>query len=179
MNVAQDLPPTVDLPSTADRGLPLAVGHAFVLQALNILKCIEKEKIMGDLKDTMIIITMVARATGEIFMKVVNWERRVEALFYAYGIFEEDKLQLEHRVRNRSRPIISWESLKRDLRDKFGILDHQEVETSIFEFCDPLCKKRDNVYMEEKYKRESNGIRCHEMLKGKHIKKASRVEESS
>ncbi|KAI5672221.1 hypothetical protein M9H77_12585 [Catharanthus roseus] len=141
---------------------------------------------MGDLKDTMLIITMVTTAIGEILIKVVkylDWDGGVEALFYAYRISEEGKGQLkyicEHRLRNRSRPIISWELLKCDLRDNFGILDYQEVETPAGEFCDPLCKKSDYVHMEEKYEGGSNGRRCHEMLKREQIKKASRVEESS
>ncbi|KAI5653478.1 hypothetical protein M9H77_30665 [Catharanthus roseus] len=119
----------------------------------------------------------------------LDWQGRVEALFFAYGIFEEHKVQLvtksftssvlawwkyirEHSLRNGSTPIISWESLKRDLRDKFGILDYQEVETPVSEFCDPLCKKSDYVYMEEKYEKGSNGRRSHEMLKEEQIKKA-------
>ncbi|KAI5652383.1 hypothetical protein M9H77_29570 [Catharanthus roseus] len=113
---------------------------------------------MGNLKDITLIITMVAIAIGEILMKV--------------------KYIREHRLRNGSRPIISWESLKRDLRDKFGILDYQVVETPVGEFYDPLCKKSDYVYMEEEYEVGSNVSRCHEILKEEQIKKASRVEES-
>ncbi|KAI5652603.1 hypothetical protein M9H77_29790 [Catharanthus roseus] len=109
---------------------------------------------MRDMKDTMLIITMVAIAIGGILMKVVifdldeylDWEGGVEALFNAYGIFEEDKVQ--------------------------------QVETPVGEFCDPLCKKSDYVYMEEEYEGGSDRRRCNEMLKREKIKKASRVEES-
>ncbi|KAI5663241.1 hypothetical protein M9H77_22564 [Catharanthus roseus] len=165
-----------------DRGLPTLR----TLCVLNVLKCIEEEEVTGDLKDTVLILTMVAIAIGEILMKLLplllgvfdpeeylDWEEMFEALFYAYEIFEEDKL------RNGSTQIISWESLKRDLRDKFGILDYQEVETPVGKFCDPSCKKSDYIYIEEKCEGGSNGRRCHEMLKDEQIKKASRVERSS
>ncbi|KAI5681617.1 hypothetical protein M9H77_02845 [Catharanthus roseus] len=72
-----------------------------------------------------------------------------------------------------------FENLTNRRRDKFGILSYQEVETAGSEFCDPLCKKSDYVFMEEKYEGGSNRRRYHEMLKGEKIKKASRIEESS
>ncbi|KAI5676599.1 hypothetical protein M9H77_07549 [Catharanthus roseus] len=46
----------------------------FHYKVLNVLKYIEDDEVMGDLKDTMIIITMVALAIGEILMKVVSEE---------------------------------------------------------------------------------------------------------
>ncbi|KAI5667020.1 hypothetical protein M9H77_16873 [Catharanthus roseus] len=58
-----------------------------------------------------------------------------------------------------------------------GTCGFKEYEKS-GEFCDPLCKKSDYVYMEEKYEGGSNRRRCHEMLKGEKIKIALRVEES-
>ncbi|KAI5652920.1 hypothetical protein M9H77_30107 [Catharanthus roseus] len=100
---------------------------------LNVLNYMVEEEVMGDLDDTMLIITMVAIAIGKLLLKV------------------------------------------HDLRDKFGILDYQEVETTIGEFCDLRCKKSDYDYMKEKYEGGSNGRRCHEILKEEKIKKASRV----
>lgn len=105
--------------------------------------------------------------------------KRVEALFYSYNIFEKDKVQLviesftssvldwwkyirEYWLRNGCTPITSWGLMKDVLRDKFGILDHEEEGTTIRESCtflhDECTKKEEESEIEEKREVEKGSI---------------------
>ncbi|KAI5675997.1 hypothetical protein M9H77_06947 [Catharanthus roseus] len=75
-NFLKDLPISLSLnPSLICYEVSL-VGLEFFLESylshfLSVLKCIEKEEMIGDLKDTILVITMVAIAIGEMLIKIV------------------------------------------------------------------------------------------------------------